>query len=146
VSVNNEHITVRVALLAILALGLMGTALELLFIDHDETLLQFVPLIVIGLSLAAIAWHVLSESSASRRMLGVTMVTLIASGVLGVVLHYRASVEFQKEIDPTLQGFTLLAKAIRSKAPPALAPVAMTWFGLLGLVCRYLAPDRRKQI
>jgi hypothetical protein len=144
--VKADHKPVRTILLVILGLGLAGTALELLLIGHDEDLLQFVPLVLIGLGLAAIVWHVLSESPTSRRVLGVTMVALIASGALGVVLHYRASVEFQRDVDPSIQGVSLIMKAMQSKAPPALAPAAMVWFGLLGLVCTYLAPIRRENI
>jgi hypothetical protein len=72
------------------------------------------------------------------------MVAFMASGALGIALHYRGNVEFQKELDPSIQGFTLFVKAMQAKTPPALAPAAMTWFGLLGLAFTYLAPNRRK--
>jgi hypothetical protein len=146
VSVKRDRKPVRTVLFIVLALGLTGTALELFLLDHVETLLQSLPVFLIGMALAAIVWHLLTESPTSRRVVGVTMVALIASGALGVALHYRASVEFQKDVDPTIQGFTLLMTAIQSKAPPALAPAAMVWFGLLGLVCTYLAPLRRENI
>jgi hypothetical protein len=133
-------------LLLILVPGLIGMALELLLLAHDETLIQLVPLVLIGLGLTTTAWHVLAESSTSLRALRVTMIAFIASGALGVALHYRGSVEFQKEVDPSIQGFALFMKAMHSKAPPALAPAAMTWFGLLGLACTYLVPYRGEKI
>lgn len=131
-------------LLAILVFGLIGTGVELLFLGHVESLSQFIPLVLIGLGLAAITWHVLAESRLSLRMLRVTMVGLIAAGLLGVILHYRGSVEFQTEVDPSVHGFALFLKAMRSKAPPALAPGVLVQLGLLGLVCTYSLADRRK--
>jgi hypothetical protein len=41
--------------------------------------------------------------------------------------------EFQLEMDPSLQGVNLYRKAILAKTPPALAPGAMIQLGLIGL-------------
>src|SRR5262245_56883886 len=137
--------TARTIILWVLVFGLFGTGLELVLLGHDENAVQFVPLVLIVAGLAVIVWHAMVESSTSRRVMRATMVAFMASGALGIVLHYRGSVEFQKEIDPSIQGFALFAKAMQSKAPPALAPSAMTWFGLLGLAFTYMASDRREK-
>jgi len=131
-------------LLAILVCGSAGTALELLLLEHDETLTQLVPLVLIAIGMVVIIWHAMAESSTSLRLMRVTMTAFIAAGVLGVVLHYQGSVEFQKELDPSIEGFALFMKAIHSKAPPALAPGTMVQLGLLGLVCTYTVRDRRE--
>ena len=124
-------------LLAILSFGLIGTAVELVFLEHDESLTQLVPLILIGVGLSAIGWNIATGSFWSLRIMRATMGAFILAGALGVILHYRGNVEFQKEIDPSLHGFALFMKAIKSKTPPALAPGALAQLGLLGLACTY---------
>ena len=59
---------------------------------------------------------------------------------LGIVLHYRGNLEFQLEIDATQSSWDLFRKVIHAKAPPALAPGAMTQLGLLGLVYTFRHP------
>ena len=134
----------RAALLAILTFGLIGTEVELLFIGHDESPTQFIPLVLIAIGIAVVVWHIVRESSSSMVALRITMALIIVSGVLGVVLHYRGSVEFQKELDPSIHGSELFMKVMESKAPPALAPGIMAYFGLLGFVCSYLFTRREK--
>jgi hypothetical protein len=135
---------IRTLLLAILTLGVIGNGVELLLLGHDETLTQLVPLILIAVGLVAIVWHAAAGSSLSLLLMRITMGLFIGAGGLGIALHYRGSVEFQKEVDPSLRGFALFAKAIRSKAPPALAPGIMAELGLLGLVCTLKFIDRRE--
>ena len=129
-------------LFGILVLGLIGTAGELLFLGHDESFTQLVPLVLIATGIAVITWHMLKESRSSLLVLRITMVGFVAAGALGVALHYQGSVDFQKEIDPSIQGFELFTKAMQSKAPPALAPAILAQFGLLGLVCTYRATSK----
>ena len=131
-------------LLAILFFGLIGTEVELLFLGHDEEALQFVPLVLIALGLVVISWHAMADNPSSLRLMRFMMFTLIAGGLLGIALHYRGSVEFQKEVEPSIHGFALFMKVMRSKAPPALAPAILTQLGLLGLVCTYLSKRREK--
>lgn len=129
-------------LLGVLGLGLIGTFVELLLLAHDETLIQLTPLILIVVGSGVITWHAVAESRSSLLAMRVTMIALIAGGALGVVLHYRGSVEFQKELDPSIQGLTLFVTALQAKAPPALAPGSLTYMGLFGLVCTYLFSTR----
>jgi len=49
----------------------------------------------------------------------------------------NGNTEFQHEMDPTLEGWTLFVKVMRAKAPPALAPAANIQIGLLGLLYTY---------
>src|SRR3954465_11019230 len=109
-------------LLGILIFGIIGTARELLLLSHDEGALQLVPLALIAVGMFVICWHLLSVSRTSLRVLRLSMLAFILSGVVGVGLHYRGSAEFQTEVDPTLGGFALFKKVMTSKAPPALAP------------------------
>ena len=136
--------TVRRVLLAILIIGLVGTAAELLLLDHDEEAIQLVPLALILVAFAAISWHALDQGGASLRLFRIVLVLFIVAGGLGVVLHYRANVEFQREVDPSIAGRALLVKAMKAKAPPALAPGTMTQLGLIGLAYAYRYPSRRR--
>lgn len=121
-------------LLALLLLGLAGTALELVLLGHYEGGLQWLPLVVLGLGLAALVWCAASPGAASLCALRIAMAGLIATGLAGIVLHGRGNAEFQKELDPSLGGWRLFWKVVRAQSPPALAPAALAQLGLLGLV------------
>jgi hypothetical protein len=132
--------TARRILLAILLLGVVGITVELLLLGHDEDLTQLIPL---GLAAAAIVASVvvgLRPTAATVRLFQFVMVLLIASGALGMFLHFRANTEFQLEMDPALTGWALFRKSILAKAPPALAPGAMTQLGLIGLAYTFRHP------
>lgn len=138
---------IRRILLCILLIGLTGMGTELLFLQHDEEAIQLIPLVLIALAFAAIAWHAARGSSASLGMLQVTMVLFVAAGLLGMYLHYQANVEFQREVDPSITGRALFWKAMMAKTPPALAPGSMSQLGLIGLAYAYTSayPFRQRR-
>jgi hypothetical protein len=131
---------VRRFVLAVLAIGLIGTAADLLLLAHYESFLQLVPLALVALALALIVWHLAAGGAASVRALQATMLLFLFAGVIGMVLHYRGNLEFQLEIDATQSAWDLFRKVVRAKAPPALAPASMAQLGLLGLVYCYRHP------
>jgi hypothetical protein len=135
---------IRRVLLAILLIGLVGTTIELLLLKHDDGPAQFIPLVLIGIAFVAIAWHELRRGTASLRFFRITMALFVAAGILGMYLHYRANVEFQREVDPAIAGRELLIKAMTAKTPPALAPGSMSQLGLIGLAYAYRYPVRRR--
>ena len=116
---------------------MLGTVIELLFLQHYEDTWQLAPLILIAAGLVVSGWHASSQTPASLKALRSTMVGFIVAGGLGIALHYRGSMEFQKEVDPDIQGFALFMKVMQSKAPPTLAPALMAQLGLLGLALTY---------
>jgi hypothetical protein len=123
--------------------GLVGTATELILLAHYEDSAQLVPLFFIALALIAIAGHATIGGPGSVLMMRVVMGLLVAASVVGVVLHYRGSMEFQLEMDSTLSGWPLFTKVLHAKAPPTLAPGVMAQLGLLGLVYTYRHPAVR---
>ena len=135
--------TIRRALLVILIIGLSGTAIELLLLQHDDGPAQVIPLVLIALALIAIVWHETAHALASLRLFQATMGLFVAAGGLGMYLHYRANVEFQREVDPSIAGRALIVKAMTAKAPPALAPGTMSQLGLIGLAYAYRYPTKR---
>jgi hypothetical protein len=130
-------LVIRRILLGILLIGLVGMGTELLFLQHDEEATQLIPLVLIALAFVTIAWHAAQGSSASLAMLQVTMVLFVAAGLLGMYLHFRANLAFQREVDPSIAGQALFWKAMTAKTPPALAPGSMSQLGLIGLAYTY---------
>lgn len=127
-------VRLRAALAAILLLGLVGAGAELLLIEHHEDKTQLVPLVAIGATLLALAWHAAAPGRISRWALQTVLFLLTVAGASGVIVHMRANAEFQREMDPSLAGAPLWWKTLRAKAPPALAPGVLAQLGLLGLV------------
>jgi hypothetical protein len=130
----------RRLLTLVLALGLSGSLADLVLLRHYEDVNQLIPLSLILMAFVVLAWHALAASRTSVRAVQFTMALFVVAGLVGVNLHLQSSLEFQREIDPSLQGASLLLKALQAKAPPALAPGVMVQLGLLGLVLTYRHP------
>ena len=130
----------RRILLGILVLGVVGIMAELLLLNHIEYAAQWIPLGLGAATLLLSAAVAIKPTAATIRLFQLVMLLMILSGALGIYLHYGATTEFQLEMDPTLRGFALFKKAIVAKAPPALAPGAMTQLGLIGLAYTFRHP------
>jgi hypothetical protein len=130
----------RRILLAILLLGVIGISAELLLLNHVEDASQWIPLALCAATVVLSAAVAFAPTTATIRAFQLLMVLLIISGALGIYLHYGATTAFQLEMDPTLKGLALFKKAILAKAPPALAPGAMTQLGLIGLAYTFKHP------
>ena len=126
------------ALFAVLLLGMIGTAGELLLLGHTEDLRQWIPLILLCAGLLVAVWYVLDSSALSARVLQGILIGFIVSGMAGIYFHYQGSAEFKLESNPRLAGWALFREAIGAKAPPLLAPGAMVQLGLLGLIYIHL--------
>lgn len=133
----------RAAVLAILVMVLAGMEVELLLLKHTEEIWQLVPVVLLPLALATLAWHGLSRGTAALRAFQGLMALSLASGAAGVILHYRANVIDSGESDPSLSGLALYAAAAVGSIP-ALAPGTMVQIGLLGLVFAYRHPRFNK--
>jgi len=136
----DPYAAVRRLLLALLAFGLVGTVVELVLLDHDEDLRQFVPFAAMALALAGVVAMTWIGNARVVRTFRVLMVLLMAAGAAGVVLHYLGNRDFQRDMDPAASEWQLFTKIIRAKAPPALAPGVLVQFGLLGLITTFQHP------
>lgn len=141
-----ESGVLRRILLGVLVLGLIGTGCELLLLDHTEEFVQWAPLALIGLSLAAVGWHLFAGGRASLRAMQGLMVACIVAGFVGMYFHYQGSAEFKLESNRSLKGWDLFWAAMRSKAPPPLAPGVMIQLGLIGLACCYRHPVLKREM
>jgi len=120
-------------LLATFLLGALGTAGELLLVEHYEDPWQYTPLVLIGLSLVSLAVHAAWPRRATVLGFRALMVLFALASVAGLMLHYRANVEFVAETYPELIGWPLFWESVRGVSPPSLAPGAMLALALAGL-------------
>ena len=131
--------TIRTVLLWTLLLGCAGTLAELLLIGHDESPAQFVPLVLLTGGIVTGLTAVLAPSATGLKVLKGLMMVFLASGALGVALHYRGNREFELERQPTAAGFPLFSKTVTG-ATPVLAPGSMSLLGVVGLALTYRHP------
>jgi hypothetical protein len=124
--------TLRRFLLATLIAGIVGMGVELLFIGHIEGALQLVPIGLLPSGLIVLLWHVATPGDRSARMVRLLMALFVASGALGVALHYRGNQEFEREMYPSMAGMELVRHTLTG-ATPVLAPGSMALLGLVGL-------------
>jgi len=137
---HNTLWTVRRLIGLVLSVALVGTLVELVLLEHDETLAQGIPLVLLAAAAFALLWVMIRPRRMAVALFRTVMALLIAAGMLGLVLHFRANLEFQRDLTPTA-GFTeLFWKVMAAKAPPALAPAVLTQLGCLGLVYAYRLP------
>lgn len=139
----NRHLApadgLRLLLLSVLVLGMMGTLAELILLEHTESNTQWIPLVLLAVSVIAAVIAGLRPARASLLALRVLMTACILAGAIGLYLHYSGNVEFELEMYPGLRGVELFWKSITG-ATPALAPGAMIQFGLLGLIYTWRHP------
>ena len=131
---------IRRLILALFTLGLIGISVELVVLRHYDDSWQLVPLFLLGLALAIVVWHLFEKGAASVVALRIVAGFFLVAGVTGVILHYRANLQFQLDMDPSQAGWPLFLKVIHAQAPPALAPGAMSQLGLLGWLYTFRHP------
>lgn len=136
---STHLIFVRRALLAILALGLVGTEVELFLLKHTEGFWQWVPIVAVGVALGVVVWCAIRPATASLRTLQLMMGTFLLAGVIGVVQHFLGNVTYEKESNPGLAGLELYRGSAMG-ATPLLAPGIMLQLGLVGLLFAFRHP------
>ena len=143
VSVENR---LRQLILALLSFGLVALGAELLAIGHYEDAWQLVPVSLLAVTFMTILVHVIRGGSRGLTVLQILLVLMVASGALGIFLHYQANVSFQLDTNPDLKGWALYSRVLHSIAPPSLAPGVMAQLGFLGLIYTYKHPARRDDV
>lgn len=131
--------TLRRFLLLLVLIGMAGTLAELWLLEHTEDWQQWIPFAFLGAGLVLGLIVLIRPARANVRVFQAVMSLCIAVGVLGLYLHYHGNAEFELEMVPGLAGRDLFWKSMGG-ATPALAPLAMAQFGLLGLACTYRHP------
>lgn len=136
---RTDRFTLRGLLLALLLFSTAGLVPELVLIEHYDSIEQWIPLVLLALSLVVtlVLWR--RPSARALTAFRAIMVLCVAAGGLGLYYHFAGNVEFALERSPSLTGFPLVWKALGG-ATPTLAPGALAQIGLLGLVYAYRHP------
>ena len=129
----------RGLLLMVLIISLVATEIELLLLEHLESLTQWIPVVLIALGLLAALGVALRPGKWMLTIFRALMALFLAAGTLGLYLHYRGNVEFELEMNPALNGFELFRKTMMG-ATPVLSPGVMCQLGLLGLLYTFRHP------
>lgn len=132
--------SIRRLLLASLAVGVLGTAGELILLGHIDSPAQWIPLIALGASLPLLLWHAMRPARLTVRVIQWLMCAFLVSGMVGVGLHYDGNVEFERELHPKDTGVTFLRHTVAG-ATPVLAPGSMVLLGLIGIAHTYRHPS-----
>ena len=138
---------IRSLLLVIFLFGVLGAGSELILLGHYEEPWQIVPLGMMALSLAVLVVRLFRNDARVLRVFQACMLLFVASGIVGIYLHYQSNVEFELEMNPTAAGWELIRESLTG-AMPALAPGTMVYLGLIGLLYTWrhpiLSPSRNR--
>lgn len=126
-------------MLAILLLGFAGTLAELVLLEHYEDFKQYIPLVLLTLSVLSTLSVWGGTRAGALKLFRALMALNVVSGLVGVVLHILGNYEFERELNPGAGGLDLWLEVFRG-ATPALAPGTMLQFGLLGLLVVWQHP------
>ena len=118
-------------LLATFLGGVAGTCAELLLLEHFEDVKQWIPIALCAIGALVCLWYWLRPGATSAGAFKLVLVAFALSGALGLWLHYRGNVEFEKEMYPELAGRALVWQSLTG-ATPTLAPGAMILLALVG--------------
>jgi hypothetical protein len=132
---------IRRALLTVFAVATLGTGLELIFLGHTEEPWQWVPVVLTFAGSLAAGGYAINQGAMGRRAFQGTMILFMASGAVGLALHYRGNVEFALEMEPGARGWALLREALTG-ATPALAPGTMMLLGAIGFIASSISEER----
>ncbi|MCC6318372.1 MAG: hypothetical protein IT361_11850 [Gemmatimonadaceae bacterium] len=130
----------RKALIAVFLFGAIGTAIELVLLEHVDGWRQWVPIVLLGVGAllgAGAAWR---PGPVLLRSFNVFLTFYIVAGAIGTWFHYQGNVEWELERTPELAGLALF-KAAMEGATPALAPGTMIQLGLIGLLFTWRHPN-----
>lgn len=122
----------------------VGIFTELLLLEHVETAWQLIPVVLLGLGTVLLAAALIRPGRLLLQGVRLIMLLYLASGLLGLWLHYDSNVEFEKEMRPALAGWELFRDAMMG-AVPTLSPGTMAQIGLLGLLFTVAHPVLRRR-
>lgn len=126
----------RRALLWMLVLGALGTLADLLLAKHWKELTQWPPLVLLVVMALAAGWVLAAGSAAAWRALVVSSWTCLPATAAGLFFHIRANVEWARDDQPALAGWPLVRDTLFGTLP-TLAPGAMLYLGLVGLLAAW---------
>lgn len=133
----------RVFLLAMTAVVLAATTVELLLTEHAESFVQIIPYILSGIGVAAVGAVLHRPTRGRLRALQGAVVLLALGGAYGIYEHLEHNFAFELEIRPNATAGEVVGEALRG-ASPLLAPGVLTFAALLAAAAVYRHPNLRK--
>lgn len=120
-------------LLVLFCLSSLGLLIELYLLEHFEDYWQLVPIILLLLSFLAGCFQFFLPGFLRMIWLKALCFILLASSVVGMILHFKGNRAFELEMYPDLTGWELFEKTITG-ATPALSPAALMLLGAVGWI------------
>jgi hypothetical protein len=114
-------------MLGLLALGQVGTLVELVSLGHYQTAEQMIPVTVVATGLLLTVWVAVRPQVVAVRLFQFGMLVFVGTGVIGITLHAQVAQ-------------AALAIAGDTAVPPVLSPGILVQLGLLGLLCTHSHP------
>jgi len=117
----------------------IGTVVDLLLVEHRQDLVQFIPFILSGLGLIAVAAALFRPQRTTLRALQIVMVLNILGSLFGVYEHVEHNMAFALEIRPNTTTSAAFWAAL-SGANPLLAPGILALAAIIALAATYYHP------
>lgn len=129
----------RWLLMALAGFMFLCSLAELVFTEHTEEPLQWVPFVLCGLALVALGIVWLRPARGTFLALRWTMALVLAGSLFGVYEHLSANLAFAQEIQPNATAGALVWEML-SGASPLLAPGILGIAAVLALAATYNHP------
>jgi hypothetical protein len=129
----------RLFLLGMTALIFLATLGELVLEDHDQEALQWIPFVLCGIGLLAVAGALLRPRRGTLLALRGVMALVALGGLAGIAIHLARNLGFEQEIRPNAALGEVIGAALRGAAP-LLAPGTLIFAALLALAATYYHP------
>lgn len=126
-------------LLGLSGLVFAGTVPELIFSEHTETAMQWVPFVLCGLGVASVSAAWLRATPGLLNVHRWLMVLIAAGGLFGVYEHLRKNYLFEAEIRPNAGFWEAMGNALFGSSP-LLAPGILTLGAVLALAYTWRHP------
>jgi hypothetical protein len=117
-----------------------GSALELVFLEHYEATIQYLPFVLSGVGMVAVVATIRNTSPNSLKWLRYMMWLIGLGGVFGMYQHLEHNFDFAVEISPNISTMGAFWEALYG-ASPFLAPGILCLGALLGYAATWRHPN-----
>jgi predicted neutral ceramidase superfamily lipid hydrolase len=139
----------RLGLLALVAIGIVGAALELAFERHWQTPVQFIPWVALALQVVALVLLAARDSGRALTVVRVLAAIVLVASAYGVFMHVSVNHGMGAmdpewdSLSPLTQWWYALTKSVG--AAPPLAPGMLAQSALV-LLLASVTPKRREPV
>lgn len=139
----------RLGLLALVAIGIVGAALELAFERHWQTPVQFIPWVAVALQVIALVLLAVRDSGRALTVVRVLAAIVLVASAYGVFMHVSvnhgmgATDPGWDSLSPLTQWWYAMTKSVG--AAPPLAPGMLAQSALV-LLLASVTPKRREPV